>query len=255
MTSKGAYEAILTELRKAKAPSLHLEDYVYFINKGVQEYVNERYNKFQISQQITDDLSFLITSDTFVPFVNSPNTLGSYSSDLAKGVVITTGKKYNSSYISFNAPFNYWHMAGCHVISYTKVPTKCEPAGTEYYIPSKKLSAHTANAIISNAYLKPSADRVYHDFTDSNSNIPKLTYYFGEAKKYGIKQIVIDYLKKPNTILLTKAQADAITDNSGVLEFPEYVANEIVKRAVKLILENSSDPRVQSHIPINQTIV
>jgi len=255
MTAKGAYEAILIELRKAKAPSLHLEDYLYFINKAVQEYINERYNKFQVSQQVTDDLSFLITSDTFIPFVGNPNTIGSYLSDTTKGVNIKVGKKYDSSFISFDAPFNYWHMAGSHVTAYTKLAHKCHPAGSEFYLPSKKLSSQTANGIISNSYLKPSGDRVYHDFNDSTSNVPRLTYYFGDSRKYGIKEIVIDYLKKPKVILLTKTEADFIGDNSGNLEFPEYVCNEVVKRAVKLIMENASDPRLQTNIPINQTIV
>ena len=65
MTDKGAYEAVLREIRKAKAPSLHLEDFNYWANKGIQEYLNERYNKFQISQQLTDDLQALIVPTTF----------------------------------------------------------------------------------------------------------------------------------------------------------------------------------------------
>ena len=39
------------------------------------------------------------------------------------------------------------------------------------------------------------------------------------------------------------------------MEFPEYVCYEIVNEFVKLLLENASDPRLQTNIPINQTII
>jgi hypothetical protein len=254
MTSRGAYEAILTELRKAKAPSLHVEDYLYFINKGVQEYANERYNKFQINQQVTDDLTPLIASDSFI--INSA-TAGYYASKPAEALIISTGKKYNSSFVKFSSPANYWHMTASHVNSFTKFPTKCAPVGYDYFIPSKRLTANTGAAIINNEYLKPAVDRVYHDFTDSlvsSSTLPTFTYYFGDAKKFGLKTVTIDYLKKPEKIFLTQSQIDLPTDQSMTLEFPEYSCNEIIKRAVKLILENSSDPRLNTNVPINQSI-
>ena len=43
-------------------------------------------------------------------------------------------------------------------------------------------------------------------------------------------------------------------DNSQVLEFPDYVCYEIINITVRLLLENASDPRLQTNIPINQTI-
>jgi len=253
MTSKGLYENILIELRKAKAPSLHLSDYLYWVNKGTQEYINERYNKFQIDQQVTDDLTALITGDIFV--FNSNNT-GFYRKDPTTIIAVSSGKRYNSSFVKFFTPENYWHMVGSHVTSYTKFPVKCYPAGYEYFYPSKRLNANTANGIITNAYLKPNADRVYHDFSNNSITNTRadLTYYFGDDRKYGIKEVSIDYLKKPEKIILTPVQVNLPVDNSMVIEFPEYVCNEIIKRCVKLILENSSDPRLQTNIPINQTI-
>jgi hypothetical protein len=43
-------------------------------------------------------------------------------------------------------------------------------------------------------------------------------------------------------------------DTSQVLEFPDYVCFEIVNEFVKLLMENASDPRLQSNLAINQTI-
>jgi hypothetical protein len=251
MTVKGAYENILRELRKAKAPSLHLDDYNYFINKGIQEYINERYNKFQVSQQITDDISPLIVPNTFI----ISNNTGYYSSNPAVILNITTGKRYSSDFIKFPAPDNYWHMVGTNVTTVAKFPYKCYPKGHEDTKPSKKLNSHTANGIINNAYLKPSASRVFHDFTDGSAGsvLPNLTFYYGDSKKFNITEVSLDYLKKPEVVNLTVGQRDVPVDTSAVLEFPEYVCNEIIKRVVKLILENSSDPRLNTHVQVNQS--
>jgi len=253
MTEKGAYESILRELRKAKAPSLHLEDYNYWINKGIQEYINERYAKFEISQQVTDDLQPIMVSDDFV--ISSPTT-GYYESDPTQSFAVITGKKYGSDYVRFNGPTNYWHMTGSNVTMVTRFPYKCYPVGYEDTRPSKKLSASNSNGIIDNAYLKPSNLRPYHDFADGigASLSPDITIYFGDKAKYNVKRICLDYLKKVATVNLTLSQRDLPLDTSALMEFPDYVCNEIVKRCLKLLLENSSDARLQNYVPVNQTI-
>lgn len=47
---------------------------------------------------------------------------------------------------------------------------------------------------------------------------------------------------------------DIYKDTSQNLEFPDYVCYEIINILVKLIMENASDPRLQTNLPINQTI-
>lgn len=56
-------------------------------------------------------------------------------------------------------------------------------------------------------------------------------------------------------IELTEEQLDTIEDTSQIIEFPDYVCYEIINEFVKLLLENSSDPRLQTHLPVNQTIM
>lgn len=43
-------------------------------------------------------------------------------------------------------------------------------------------------------------------------------------------------------------------DRTQILEFPDYVAYEVINICTKLLLENASDPRLQTNIPVNQTI-
>jgi hypothetical protein len=261
MTEKQGYEAVLTELRKAKAPSLHLEDYNYYMNKGIQEYINERYNHFAKTQQLSDDLQALTTSTTL--FLTStiipPNIsyTGTYIGDYNQAVVtITTGKKYGSDFIRFNSPNNYLHFLGSHVTMKTLRDHKCYPKGYEINITSKRMTADVGNNIIGNAYSKPAFERPYHSFSDGSLNgvKPDLFYFPGDLLKSGISSIYIDYLKEPAIVNLTITQRDLPLDTSAILEFPEYVCKEIIKRIVKLILEASSDPRLATNPPINNTI-
>lgn len=59
MTIRQLYDNLLSELNKVEAPSILLEDFVYFANKAVQQYVNKVYNRYDINQQSTDDLRAL----------------------------------------------------------------------------------------------------------------------------------------------------------------------------------------------------
>jgi hypothetical protein len=68
-------------------------------------------------------------------------------------------------------------------------------------------------------------------------------------------RVYVDYLRSPQYIRLTQDQVDEILDTSQLLEFPDYICQEITNELVKLLLENASDPRLQTNIPINQTIM
>ncbi len=78
--------------------------------------------------------------------------------------------------------------------------------------------------------------------------------YGKDSSTFGLSKVYIDYLKTPQFIRLTQDEIDEVEDTSQILEFPDYVCQEIVNELVKLLMENSSDPRLQTNIPINQSI-
>jgi hypothetical protein len=78
--------------------------------------------------------------------------------------------------------------------------------------------------------------------------------YGKDASLFYPTTIYVDYLKSPQFIRLTQEQIDEVTDTSQLFEFPDYVCQEITNELTKLLLESSSDPRLQTNIPINQTI-
>lgn len=88
-----------------------------------------------------------------------------------------------------------------------------------------------------------------------NKNQVRLEIRYGKDDSvFKLSKVYVDYLKAPQFIRLTQEQVDEVADNSQVLEFPDYVCQEIVNELIMLLMENASDPRLQSHIPVNQSI-
>ena len=88
-----------------------------------------------------------------------------------------------------------------------------------------------------------------------NSEPVRLEIRYGkDSSVFELDKIYVDYIKTPQHILLTQEQLDLTEDYSQVLEFPDYVCQEIINELVKLMMENASDPRLQTNLPINQSI-
>lgn len=88
-----------------------------------------------------------------------------------------------------------------------------------------------------------------------NATPVRLEIRYGKDKSvFKLDKIYVDYIKTPQHIRLTQEQLDLTMDTSQIMEFPDYVCQEIINELVKLMLENASDPRLQTNIPINQTI-
>ena len=47
--------------------------------------------------------------------------------------------------------------------------------------------------------------------------------------------------------IFTQEQIDLTEDTSQMMEFPDYVCQEIINELVHIVMENSSDPRMQTH--------
>ena len=95
---------------------------------------------------------------------------------------------------------------------------------------------------------KPVAHRI------SNPTRVRLEIRCGKNPDFKLQSVYIDYLKSPQLLNLTQKQLDLIEDTSQIMEFPDYVCNEIINELTHLIMENSSDQRLQTHIPISTSI-
>lgn len=286
MTSRGLYEALLTELVKVNAPSMLLSDFNYYSNKTVQAYINKRYNLCEINQQLTDDLRVI------------------------KSTADITKIKQIDDYYEIIFPNDYLHLLNCFcVYEIQDNNNNCDKQGSLIQYPAKRLTADSLPLILTNYYNRPTFKRPYYfinnvnskstnptnpgvtDIKDIykvknnkvvNSNFPrtiKLNFgkevstvnketgvrygnlsnvrceiRCGDDSKYKLVKVIIHYLKTPQTINLTQEQLDIIKDTSQILEWPEYVCYEIINELVNFVQESVSDPRLQTHFQVTQSI-
>lgn len=86
------------------------------------------------------------------------------------------------------------------------------------------------------------------------SNV-RMELRYGKDNRVKLNAVYVDYLKTPQNIILSQDELDLVDDTSQLLEFPDYVCLEIVNELVQIVMENASDPRLQTHIPVSQSIV
>lgn len=226
MTAKQLYEYLLIEQNKREAPSVLLNDFNYFANRAINQYVNKRYALYEKDQQSTDDLDAIRKLD-------HPITL------------TLQGTRYKGT-----LPTDFLHPLNCSVKFNVINTVGCYTAGGTITFRASKLTSDNAKTVEENYYFKPSYKNPYF-----YRNTTLLEIRSGNTTDIRPDIAYIDYLKKPTIILLTQDQIDSIiSDTSQILEFPDNVAQEILLELTNILLENTSDPRLQSHIPIGTSI-
>ena len=103
-------------------------------------------------------------------------------------------------------------------------------------------------------FREPSSTRIAETRYGNRSKIRMEIRYGKDDSLFTLTNVYVDYLKAPQFIRLTQEQVDRVEDNSQILEFPDYVCQEIVNELITLLMENASDPRLQTHIPVSQSI-
>ena len=90
----------------------------------------------------------------------------------------------------------------------------------------------------------------------ANSSRVKVEIRCGRDKSniFSLSAVQIDYVKAPQFINLTQEQLDSDEDISQVMEFPDYVNQEIVNELVNLIMRKTNDPSLGTHIQITESI-
>lgn len=255
MTARQLYEYALIEINKVEAPSLLLQDFIYFINKAVINYVNKRYNVYDINEQSSNDLRVLkgeVTLTSLTP---------------------KTGNKLQGAVYVGQLPQDYFHITDCVVEFKLTKAVGCNPVSEPLFKGAKRLTSDKFSGIINNYYHKPSWKNPYYYIhnaiapvidangirvkgdRDGNASPVQLEIRYGKDNStFVLERVFVEYLKVPQYISITEGEIEQDTDTSQVIEFPNYVCYEILKELVALLMENSSDPRLQTNIPVNQTI-
>lgn len=305
MTARQLYEGVLIELNKENAPNILLEDFNYFCNKAINNYINKRYNIYDINQQTTDDLRVLKATALLTPTkVNTYNDLSMAS---------------NACY-EVQMPTDYLHILNCICIYDVEQQYKCYNKGDTWRAAARRLTADMYSQVLDNFWNKPTYKRPYYyihnvnQFTTiptnpdtdpgigltqnkdgslntvnsgnfiMNDSSPAKTItiddhdqgsiveraagvrygnistvrceirYGSDDSIFKLKQVYVDYIKAPQQIRLTQLQIDRTNDTSQILEYPDYVCQEIINELVHLVMENISDQRLQTHPVVTQSI-
>jgi hypothetical protein len=114
------------------------------------------------------------------------------------------------------------------------------------YDDSGKIEDYEENNLIE----KPAGSR------HANSSRVKVEIRCGRDKSniFSLSAVQIDYVKAPQFIRLTQEQLDSDEDISQVMEFPDYVNQEIVNELVNLVMRKTNDPSLQAHMQMTQSI-
>lgn len=321
MTARQVFEGLLTELSKVNAPSMLLQDFNYFFNKAVNQYINKRYNIYDTGQQTTDDLRVLKATTILKPKKIMESQDGDIENFLDLGAGMS--KLFGATY-EVNLPLDYLHILNCVCIYKVNKRFKCYDAGNSVQFAAKKLTADSWSVVLNDFYNRPLPERPYYyihnvnqntdlptnpvssvtelsstttgtdakndykvggttDAVTVTGNLPRTISLTGITNKslvereagvrygnstnvrmeirYGhdssvfeLVGVFVDYIKAPQTIRLTQEQVNLTEDTSQIMEFPDYVCQEIINELVHLVMENTADPRLQTHIPVTQSI-
>lgn len=162
MTAKSIYEAVLTELNKQQAPSITLEDFNHFFNKAINQFINKKYNIYDVNQQSTDDLRVLKATTMLTP--SKASVYGQEGSeDLAMLRSI-----YGATY-ELNLPDDYLHMLNCICVYKVNSTHKCYNSGDYVQFGATRLVADAWGTVINNFYMKPSYKRPYYYIHNVNT--------------------------------------------------------------------------------------
>ena len=206
-TARQAYINILTELVKEESPTLYLEDFLYYYNKAISEYLKLRYELFEINQQLTDDLRFWKKDYSTTVLDFTLDSVGSYE---------------------------YRHLLNCIVeIELTRPDRRCDhKVFTKKKYKATRMTSAIKAGVLDNIYLQPEFFRPYFDIINN-----RIEVYVGDIDTNSIKisTITIEYLKQPELVDLTEEQIALDDDESQVLEFSHDVGEEILKIALKFM--------------------
>ena len=288
MTIRQIYKALLVELSKVNAPSLLLEDFNYFLRKAIYQYLNKRYGVYDISQQTTDDLRALKTtallnvekSNSFaeldLPRATYAANLPSDYFHLLNCICIYRIKENykcykQGAYARFPAKRLTSDALSTIIDDYYNRPLPKRPyffvsnvANTDKSGDQESSDQGTSKEdnsnlpkviLLQNLYQKSTEDA---DSSSENSEeVPgaKIEIEYGDDSIFILEKVLVDYLKAPQDIQLTREQLDSTVDRSQTLEFSEYVCHQIINELVMLVMENISDPRLPSNIQVTQSIV
>lgn len=199
MTARQVFESMLIEVSKVNAPSLLLSEFNYLFNKAINNYINKRYNIYDVNQQTGDDLQVLKSTAVLEPVKAS---IYDGLNQSAKGGIYIPSEKlkrqltnlYGATY-EVDLPSDYYHILNCICVFEVKDQWKCYDKGTYMQAAAKRLTADSWSQVINDYYNRPTPEHPYFYIHNVNQNVKIPTNPITENKesKTSIKFKGTDY--------------------------------------------------------------
>lgn len=142
-----------------------LQDFNYFFNKAISQYINKRYNIYDINQQTSDDLRVLKTTAILEA---NPATQSEPLKELA-GLAAGKSKLFGATY-EVILPSDYLHLLNCVCLYKVNKKWKCYDAGDYVQFAAKRLTADSWSVIVNDYYNRPLPERPYFYIHNININ-------------------------------------------------------------------------------------
>ena len=192
------------------------EEIDFFLNKMQERFIKDRVFKtsdpkrlgFSLNQKRLDDIRTLIEVD----FTD----------------VLNTSVSLNVEYQRFNLPVDYLYLINLRA---RLNPTHCDSTVLRK-VPARVVELDKAYEMLRNPFAKSLVDTPLATITSEDITV------FQDTKKFILKGVELDYIRKPQKIELSSSQD---------CELAEHTHHEIVDMTVKHILEVIESPRYQSN--------
>lgn len=202
------FEGLLTELGKVSAPSMLLQDFNYFFNKAIAQYINTWYTYYDQNQQTTDSLRVLkATAVLDVNKVNQYSELSNFS--------IGKANLFNCIY-EVTLPSDYQHLLNCICVYKVNKNYKCFDAGNYAQYAATRLTADNWSRVINDYFTRPLPERPYYYIHNINGNtlVPTNPYNSSEGTgtdMNGDYSVTVD-----QTYTITYTQDDSTITKSDI---------------------------------------
>jgi hypothetical protein len=220
MKALDAFIGVQHELDKFASPSFEVEQFNYFINSYLNDYIVENYARYPLLQKDVDDIRSIVKTSTPLALIAGKVAL----------------------------PEDYRHMLKVHVHGKFTVAVGMNALNseTDFKNVERRLSNEQGYRE-DNYYLTASHKSPYYEL-EGNDLIVDL------GPSVLAMTATINYITTPATIFLSPNPADNlnIEGNNTTIPFPLHVYHELVKGCARLFLENIESRRYPTKVQEKQ---
>lgn len=190
MNALEVYERCVIDLDKYDTPTFEIEDFNRYAQRAIYEYINEKYNEFEITQKRTDDLRQFVTFSTIDVF--------------------------NEDFIVL--PDNYLRLLSLEYL------ISDLPCYEKKWVIVQKTTADKLGYSKNNYYWKPSINNPQYQFIGDN-----IYFRVGEGNNSKISKVRLEYISKPILYYISPSDLNNYSNPPYSDEIDMQIIDKIVR--------------------------